>query len=144
MSIISAIQNQLAMRAYNSGYAANNDSRFRTRNAFGRSQDVTEERALGQLYGRRSIQLECRDLWRNDSVVRGACNRFVDYAIWKGIWPQAKTIDPVWNQLAEDWWRDVYVKTADWRQIQGVTLISHQGLAVSHRILEGDCGFILL
>lgn len=140
------------MRAYNSGYAANNDSRFRTRNAFGRSQDVTEERAVGQLYGRRSVQLECRDLWRNDSVVRGAVNRFVDYSIWRGIWPQAKTTGTSpdgmsaadWNQLAEDWWREVYVPTADWRQINGVTLITHQELTVSHRILEGDCGFIML
>ncbi len=115
MSILSGIQDRLQMRAYNSGYAANNDSRFRTRNAFGRSQDVTEERAVGQLYGRRSIQLECRDLWRNDAVVRGAVNRFVDYSIWRGIWPQAKTtgMSPDgmkaadWNQLAEDWWRDV-------------------------------------
>ncbi len=130
-----------SMRA--GGYDAAIDNRFRKRYAWERSRPGTEDFILGS-HDRATIRLECRDLWRNNEIVRGLVNRFVDYAVWTGLFPQAKTSDPKWNKLADSWWNDIYVPTADHRQIKSVDLITLQEMVVSHRILDGECGFILL
>jgi len=126
-----------------SGYGSANRTRFRNYMALNRSRDVSEDRALGT-YGRKMTRLECRDLYRNDPIVHGAVSRFVDYSVGPGIYPQAATSDDNWNELADSWWRDVYIPTADYRQIQGVDLITLQGLTISHRILDGELGYIML
>lgn len=125
------------------GYDGAVDSRFRNTRAFNRSVTGTEETILGPT-DRNRLRLECRDLWRNNEIVRGLVDRFTDYAIWNGLFPQWQTSSPDWNDEAEAWWKQVVVPTADHRQIQSVDLIELQKLAISHRILDGDLGFILL
>jgi len=126
-----------------SSYTSANTSRFRNYYGNSRSTDVTEDRAMGT-FGRQQTRLECRDLYRNDPIVKGAVSRFVDYTVGAGIWPQAQTSDTAWNDAAESWWKDIYVPTADYRQIPGVDLITLQGLTISHRIIDGGIGFIML
>jgi len=125
------------------GYDAVQESRLRNDWAWNRSIPGTEENILGP-GDRDRLRLECRDLYRNNEIARGAVQRFVDYAIWSGLFPQWQTKDKGWNDLAEAWWRDIYVPTADHRQIQGVDLITLQRMAVSHRIIDGEMGLILL
>jgi len=138
MSILSGIK-----AVFSGAYSSSNTSRFRNYYAGTRSRDVSEDRAIGT-HGRKQTRLECRDLFRNDPIVKGAVSRFVDYTVGSGIWPQAQTSDPDWNDAAESWWKDVYVPTADFRQIPGVDLITLQGQTISHRIIDGGLGFIML
>ena len=133
---------QFEMQASGS-YDAANTSRFRTHQAWNRSRPGTEDQITGA-FDRNSIRLECLDLWRNNEIVRGTTERFVDYSVADGIWPQALTSDPMWNRTAEDWWRQIYVPMADWRNQPAVNLINHQGFVVSDRLLSGDIGFIML
>jgi lambda family phage portal protein len=128
---------------YAGGYDAVQTSRFRTHQAWNRSRQGTEDNLIGS-HDRQSVRLECLDLWRNNEIVRGLVERFVDYSVADGITPQAQTTDPVWNQLAETWWRDIYVPTADFRNQPAVTLTNHQQFVVSDRLLSGDIGFIML
>jgi len=128
---------------YAGGYDAVQTSRFRTHQAWNRSRQGTEDNLIGS-HDRQSVRLECLDLWRNNEIVRGLVERFVDYSVADGIWPQAQTTDPVWNQMAETWWKQIYVPTADYRNISAVSLINHQQFVVSDRILSGDIGFIML
>jgi lambda family phage portal protein len=132
-----------AFRMMAGGYDGAIASRFRNDWAWNRSIPGTEENVLG-VTDRDKLRLECRDLFRNNEIARGAVDRFVDYAIWHGLYPQFRTSDPKWNKRAGDWWRQIYVPTADHRQIRSVNLITLQKLQVSHRILDGECGFILL
>lgn len=124
-------------------YDAANTTRFRTHQAWNRSRPGTEDQLVGS-FDRGSIRLECMDLWRNNEIVRGTVERFVDYSVADGIWPQALTSDPAWNATVEAWWREIYVPTADFRNMPAVTLVNHQGFVVSDRLLSGDIGFIML
>jgi lambda family phage portal protein len=93
---------------------------------------------------RQTLRLECRDLWRNNEIVRAIVDRVPSYAVWTGIYPQPQTSDPAINAEYARWWAEIYVPTADYRQINGVDLIAHQRLAISHRLLDGGLGFVLL
>jgi lambda family phage portal protein len=125
------------------GYAGAMDYRYRTNQAYNRSRPGTEDKILGP-YDRRRLRLECRDLWRNNEIVRGINDRFEDYAIWKGIRPQARTSNPEWNAQAEAWWNEIYYNTVDHRQIRATNMTTLQKLLVSHRVIDGELGFILL
>lgn len=128
---------------YATGYAGAHQTRLRTLQAWHRSSEGTEDDVLGSR-DRDALRLECRDLWRNNEICRGAVDRFTEYAVWNGLYPQFQTSDQKWNDLAEKWWAEVYVPTANFTQAQGVSLITFQKLMVSHKILDGECGFILL
>jgi len=128
---------------YAGGYDAALTSRYRTHQAWNRSRPGTEDQIIGP-HDRLSIRLELLDLWRNNEIVRGTVERFVDYSVADGIWPQALTSDPSWNETVESWWREVYVPTADFRNMPSVTLTNHQGFVISDRLLSGDIGFIML
>ena len=125
------------------GYDGATDSRYRTWQAYNRSTELDEDSLLGP-YDRGKMQLEGRDMFRNHPVVRGAVNRLVDYAVAGGIWPQARTSDEAWNKEAEDWWRQVYVPTCDYRQHPGVDFTTFQGMNISERMLVGGLGYIML
>lgn len=122
-------------------YSATSGSRYRDMHAFGRSRSGSEESAVSS-YDRVRLMLEGADLFRNNSVVSGAINRFADYAVCFGLPPTALTSDPEWNKKAEAWWNDVYVNTADFRQ-QG-DLYDLQKLTLTSRLWAGGCGFIML
>jgi len=142
-SAIQEAQGSPMMYGPGTAYAGVIDTRRRTYQAWQRALVGTEEFALGE-YDRDTLRLECRDLYRNNEIVRGAVNRFIEYAVWKGIKPQAHTRDEAWNQRAENWWNDIYSKTCDHRQLAGVDLVTLQKMVISHRMIDGDCGFILL
>jgi capsid protein len=137
------MQSKADFQFHAGGYDAVETTRFRTHQAYNRSLPGTEDSVIGS-YDRQSVRLECLDLWRNNEIVRGLVERFVDYSVADGIWPQAQTSDPVWNELAESWWREIYVPTADFRNMPAVNLTNHQGFVVSDRILGGDIGFVML
>ncbi len=122
-------------------YSATSGSRYRTMHAFGRSRSGSEESAVSS-YDRTRLMLEGADLYRNNSVVSGAINRFADYAVCFGLPPTALSSDRNWNRLAEAWWNDVYAQTADFRQ-QG-DLYDLQKLTLTSRLWAGGCGFVLL
>jgi capsid protein len=124
-------------------YDAVNDSRLRSHQAWERSMPGDEDHQVGE-YDRESMRLECRDLFRNNEIARGIVNRFHDYVVGDGIIPQANTGDEDVDAEYEAWWRDIYTPTADYRQRQGVDLVEFQKLAVTHRWIDGECGFILL
>ena len=125
------------------GYDAADDSRFRNHYARSRSLPLDEDRHIGA-HDRQSIRLECRDLWRNNEIVRAIVDRFPSYAVWTGIYPQPQTSDPAINREYAQWWAEIYTPTADYRQINGVDLIENQRLAISHRLVDGGLGFVLL
>jgi capsid protein len=122
-------------------YSATSGSRFRTMQAFGRSRSGSEEAAVSS-YDRVRLMLEGADLYRNNSVVAGAINRFADYAVCFGLPPTALTSDRNWNRLAEAWWNDVYANTADFRQQSD--LYDLQKMTLTSRLWAGGCGYILL
>lgn len=126
------------------GYdAADNDSRFRNYYARSRSLPLDEDKHIGAS-DRQSIRLECRDLWRNNEIVRAITDRFSSYAVWTGLYPQPQTSDPNINKEYAQWWAEIYTPTADYRQINGVDLIENQKLAISHRLIDGGLGYVLL
>jgi capsid protein len=57
-----------------------------------------------------------------------------------GIYPQAQTIDPQWNFLAEDYFKE-FAKIIDARQ--RLNLKDFQRLIIISRLLDGGSGFIL-
>jgi len=122
-------------------YSATSGGRYRTMQAFGRSRSGSEESAVSS-FDRVKLMLEGADLFRNNSVVSGAINRFADYAVCFGLPPTALSSSPEWNARAEAWWNDVYVNTADFRQ-QG-DLYDLQKLTLTSRLWAGGCGFIML
>ena len=124
-------------------YDAVIDSRLRSHQAWERSMPGDEDHNVGE-YDREALRLECRDLYRNNEITRGIVNRFHDYVVGDGIIPQANTGDENVDAEYESWWRDIYTPTADYRQRQGVDLVEFQKLAVTHRWIDGECGFIML
>jgi capsid protein len=122
------------------GYSAAGTSRYRKMQSFNRSRPGSEEGVLNQR-DRLALMLEGADLYRN-SVVSGAINRFADYAVCYGLPPTAQTSDTGWNRLAESWWNDIYVGTADFRQ--QADLYDMQKLTLTSRLWAGGCGYILL
>lgn len=137
------LENRATFEMLSRGYDAAEDSRMRNHLAWNRALPLDEDNLIGS-GDRQTIRLECRDLWRNNEIVRGAVDRFTAYAVWTGIYPQPQTSSTDWNKATASWWEQIYVPTADYRQLNGVDLISLQRLTISHRILDGDCGFILL
>lgn len=125
------------------GYSAAEDTRLRTHQSFQRALNQDEDRLLGA-YDREKVRLECWDLYRNNEITRGIVDRFADYAVWLGIWPQAQTEDSNWNKTVEAWWKEIYVPTCDYRQRRGVDFITFQHLTLKQRPLNGECGHVLL
>lgn len=119
---------------------AGNSSRHRQTKAGTVSFAQDEDKATTVL-GRENTRLECRDLYRNDSVVSGIVTRFADNVVGHGIMPQAKTSDPEWNAQAESFFRE-WAKIADYRQ--RLTLWDLQRMVVNARMLDGDMGFVLV
>lgn len=138
-----AIQAFSGFGSTSGAYKGVDNSRLRNHFAWNRSRPGSEDFLVGQR-DRQDLRLECRDLWRNNEVVRGAVDRFVDYAVWNGIFPQPQTSDTAWNREAQAWWKEIYVPMADNRGIRGVDLITLQKLTISHRAIDGDLGFIFL
>lgn len=125
-----------------SPYEAVATSRLRQLQALNRSVPGDEEHQGLRPDDRRRMLLETRDLYRNSPLTRGIVKCFTDYAVFNGVWPQAATSDPSWNKEADDYYRDVIVPTADFRQRKGVNLVTMQKLAIQHRLIDGDLGFI--
>ena len=90
----------------NSPYTGTIDSRKRTLQARNRSRQGSEEQ-LFRSRDRVNLMLECNDLYRNDCMGRSVVDRFVKYAIWKGIFPKPVTSDKEWNKIAADGWIDL-------------------------------------
>jgi len=124
-------------------YAAAEDSRQRSHQAFSRSLKQTEDEALNA-FDRDRVRLELRDLERNNPLTGAIVDRIPSYAIFRGIWPQAQTKDKNWNKIAEDWWRQVYSPAIDFRQRPGADIVMHQKLIIRHWMIDGDLGYILL
>jgi len=125
------------------GYDVAEDTRYRTHYAYSRSLPLDEDNHIGA-HDRQVARLECRDLWRNNEIVRGIVDRFTAYAVWTGVYPQPQTTKPEWNKEVAQWWAEIYVPTADYRQINGVDLITDQRLTISHRVVDGGLGYVLL
>lgn len=124
------------------GYSAAIGSRMRTHYAWDRSIPGDEDTVMGR-YDRRHIRLESRDLYRNSEIAGAAVDRFPSYAVWLGIHPLPQTSSKEWNKEASQWWMQQYVPACDYRQRPGVDLIEFQKLTMSHRMLDGDLGYIL-
>ena len=118
---LSQIAPMAAARRYNTrmmmsgAYSATTRTRYRKTNAYGRARSGSEDRS-NTSRDRMTLILEGQDLMRNSPVVRGAVNRFMDYAVDDGIKPVALTSDDAWNRLAEDYWNDIVSPTIDYRQ----------------------------
>jgi capsid protein len=125
------------------GYDGATDSTFRTHHAFYTSPEGDEDTILGA-HDRDRLLLEGRSMVRNNPIVYGLLERVVSYAVFGGIWPQARTSDPKWNKLSESWWRDIYAPTCDYRQQQGVGMDTFQSMTLSERFVAGELGFIML
>ena len=125
------------------GYDGAQDNRFRRSTAFGSSPEGTEEAVVGK-YDRQRLQLEGRYFRRNNPIAGAIIDRLASYAIFDGIKPQARTSDPAWNKMAEQFWNQAYAPTCDYRQQQGVDMASFQEQIITERLTVGDMGFILL
>lgn len=125
------------------GYDAASSSRYRRSRAWGRALPLDEDNLIGA-HDRQSISLEAWDLYRCNEIGRAIGDRFPEYAVWMGIRPQARTTDKAWNQIAEDWWNQIYMPTCDASFQDGVDGIEHQRLALRHRLFSPGCGFVLL
>lgn len=99
-----------------------------------------EDKAVTAM-GLERTRLECRNLVRNDTVISGVVKRFADNVVGSGIMPQAKTSDPQWNAEAEAYFRE-WAKIADYRQ--RCSLWDLQRLIINARLLDGECGFVLV
>ena len=124
-------------------YDAASNSRMRTKHAFGRSRGVDEDRGT-RPFDRNRMGLEAMDMYRNNEIFSGVIDRFVRYVIYKGIWPQARTSSNDWNTEAEQFWREVYIPTADHRAINGIDGVTLQEYLLRGRFLSGDMGYLLL
>jgi len=126
-----------------SGYTGVIDSRYRNPQAYNKSPVGDEDSVIGTV-DRTKVRLELRYEYRNNPLARGVVDRLASYAIFTGIYPQARTKKAAWNKEAEQWWRSVYVPAADYRQMAGVDLITFQKQNISERLISGDIGYILL
>ena len=121
-------------------YSAGKPSRHREHRAGVVSFAQDEDKSATEM-GRENTRLECRDLRRNNSVVSGIVTRFSDNVVGSGIMPQAKTSSDEWNNKAESFFNE-WSKIADYRQ--RLTLWDFQRMVVTARLLDGECGFVLV
>lgn len=134
-----AIANVLrgGMRAI--GYDATISDRRRRDLPYNRKRVKSEDAYIGTT-DRETLRARCLDLRRNNAIVAGIVERFADNVVGGGIWPQAKTSDPVWNQRAEEYWRE-WCKVCDVRQ--RIDMREMQRLAVQMRLLAGEVAWVL-
>lgn len=70
----------------------------------GRNAPGDEDRLLPQT-DRDAVLARCHDLRRNNPVAQGAMRALVDNVVGGAVRLQARTSDPKWNGMAEDWLR---------------------------------------
>jgi capsid protein len=121
------------------GYDATISDRRRRDLPYNRKRVKAEDAYIGPT-DRETLRARCLDLRRNNAIVAGIVERFADNVVGGGIWPQAKTTDPAWNQRAEDYWRE-WSKVCDVRQ--RIDMREMQRLAVQMRLLAGEVAFVL-
>lgn len=122
------------------GYDGAKSTRRRDRKARYESKAQDEDRLIGP-YDRETLRLECLHLRRNNAVVAGICQRFADHVVGsEGIRPQAKTTDPRWNELAEQFWGE-WSKIIDYRR--RLTMRETQRLVVQGRLHSGETAHLL-
>ncbi|GEM_PF-3190462 len=137
--------------AFSSG---NTDSRKRNHAAFGRSQLVSEETAVG-LYGYDAMRLEAMDLYRNNPIARATveitrryCRQSKARANTAAILrmekasAQAIADAEAWDMRTTDYFNEYVWKRADFYRRPGVTLGTLQDMFITLQATQGDLAYI--
>ena len=139
--LVGALAGGVRKGFYSLGYdAADRNNRHRNNLRSGRISPRSEDKLLGP-QDRIMLRQHCLNLRRNDPIIAGVADRFSDNVVGSGIVPQAKTTDTLWNEEAEDHWRQ-------WSKIAVVNgrinMRELQCLVVDQRLFAGDMAILLL
>lgn len=122
------------------GYDAAKTSRNRGSAKNSGARSVDEDHHVGP-WAREQLRLEGDDLRRNDPVIAGALSRFGMYVVGEGITAKARTDDDLFNEEADDFWRD-FKSTCDHRGRQTLDEICETIIRTAP--IDGDGGCVLL
>ena len=140
--IRSFIGKAIMPRAQASGEAMNGgrSTRHREDKAYKRRYNLDEERSVGP-WNRAKTLLECRDLLTNSPLaiaISGTLERNV--VGMSGLTPEAKTGDKVWDDAAEEHFRE-WCKIADYRG--RTNFAGLQRLCIPTRLSDGIVAFVM-
>lgn len=116
------------------GYDGAESDRMRRDLSYGRTTARDEDSLVSEDRTREFLRLRGYDLYRNNAIVAGFCQRLSSFVVGTGLRPQARTSDEEINKLYEAFW-ERYAGACDYRQ--RVNMHTLQSLAVSLRPTHG-------
>lgn len=123
-------------KIFGKGYDAGESTRLRRDLGWARAQPSDEDSLVANDRTRELARQKAFDLFRNNGVVGGACERIAFFCLGgTGIAPQCRTSDGGWNRAAEQWWATQYEPSCDTRG--RVSLYELQTMAISMRPTHG-------
>jgi lambda family phage portal protein len=96
---------------------------------------------LEQNYSRQRTMERARQLTRDNPVAAGVVSRVRENVVGCGLWPQARTKSPAWNEKAEALFKEWASEPVDTRKL--FSFVDLQNLFVDGFVRDGECAGVL-